>query len=81
IIERAIARRFCVSSYDRRFESFKDKKKEGTTISWGIRDAIKTANIPPDIIYHKGDFGKEPMILIFGKTPSQVLAKLVKIMR
>jgi hydroxymethylpyrimidine/phosphomethylpyrimidine kinase len=80
IIERAIARRFHVSSYDRHFESFKDKKKEGTTISWGIRNAIKTANFPPDIIYHKGDFGKEPMIMIFGKTPSQVLAKLVKIM-
>lgn len=81
IIERAIARRFRVSSYDRRFESYKNKKKEGTTISWGIRAAIKATKTPPDIIYHKGDVGKEPMILIFGKTPSKVLAKLVKIMR
>jgi hydroxymethylpyrimidine kinase/phosphomethylpyrimidine kinase len=80
IIQNAIARRFCVSSYDRRFESQKDKMKEGTTIAWGVRAAIKEVKIPPDIIYHKGDIGKEPMILIFGRTPNQVLAKLVKIM-
>jgi hydroxymethylpyrimidine/phosphomethylpyrimidine kinase len=80
IIESAIARRFRVLSYDRHFESFKNKKKEGATISWGIRAAIKATKTPPDIIYHEGDFGKEPMILIFGKTPRQVLAKLVKIM-
>ena len=81
IIKNAIAKRFHVSSYDRRFESYKDKKKEGTTISWGIRTAINEAKTSPDIIYHKGDMGKEPMIIIFGKKPSQVLAKLLKIIR
>jgi hydroxymethylpyrimidine/phosphomethylpyrimidine kinase len=81
IIEKAFAKRFHVSSYDRRLESYNDKKKEGTTISWGIRAATKQSKTPPDIIYHKGDVGKEPMILVFGKTPMQVLAKLVKISR
>jgi len=81
IIENAIAKRFHVSSYDRSLESYKDKRKEGTTISWGIRTAINESKTSPDIIYHKGDIGKEPMIIIFGKTPSQVLAKLLKIIR
>ena len=81
IIENAIAKRFHVLSYDRGLESFKDKKKEGTTVSWGIRTAINEAKTPPDIIYHKGDIGKEPMIIIFGKKPSQVMAKLLKIIR
>lgn len=81
IIENAIARRFRVSSYNRSLESFKDKEKEGKTISWGIRAAIKKTKTPPDIIYHKGDIGKEPMIIVFGKTPSQVLTKLLKIIR
>ena len=79
IIENAIAKRFHVLSYDRSLESFKDKKKEGTTVSWGIRTAINEAKTSPDIIYHKGDIGKEPMIIIFGKKPSHVLAKLLKI--
>lgn len=81
IIEKAIAKRFHVLSYDRYLESSRYKKKEGTTISWGIRDATKDEKILPDVIYHKGDVGKEPMILIFGKTPIQVLTKLVKIIR
>jgi len=79
IIENAIAKRFHVLSYDRSLESFKDKKKEGTTVSWGIKTAINEAKTSPDIIYHKGDIGKEPMIIIFGKKPSHVLAKLLKI--
>lgn len=80
-IEKVIAKRFRVSYYDRRLESYKEKKKEGATISWGIRAAIREAKTPPDVIYHKGDIGKEPMILIFGKTPNKVLAKLVRILR
>ncbi len=79
IIKKAIAKKFHVSYYDRSFEPYKNKKKDGTTISWGIKSAIKDIKTPPDIIYHKGDVGKEPMTLIFGKTPSQVLTKLVKI--
>ncbi|VVC06315.1 Bifunctional thiamine biosynthesis protein ThiDN [uncultured archaeon] len=81
IIQNAIARGFRVSSYNRCFEPHKGKKKEGMTISWGIRYAIEEVKIPPDIIYHKGDIGKEPMIIIFGRTPNQVLAKLAKIIR
>ena len=80
-IEKVIAKRFRVSYYDRHLESYKDKKKEGATISWGIRAVVKKAKTSPDIIYHKGDIGKEPMILIFGKTPNEVLAKLVRIVR
>jgi len=81
IIQRAIAKRFHVSSYNRELESYKNKKKEGKTMSWGIRTAINEAKNSPDIIYHKGDVGKEPMIIVFGKTPNQVLAKLLKIIR
>ncbi len=33
----------------------------------------------PDIIFHKGDFGKEPMIIVFGKNPNNVLKKILKI--
>ena len=33
----------------------------------------------PDVIYHMGDFGKEPMIIVFGKTPNDVLEKRIAI--
>jgi len=80
-IDKAIAKKLSVSSYDRNAELQKVKNKEGKTISWGIKNTIKTARTPPDIIYHKGSIGKEPMILIFGENPKAVLTKLLKIVR
>ena len=78
-IRKGIAKRFSVLSYDRIVEPLKTKTKEGYTISWGIRNAIKNAKRPPDLIFHKGDVGKEPMILLFGKEPKDILTKLAKL--
>ena len=40
---------------------------------------MKNSTKPPDIIYHKGDFGKEPMIIVFAETPDIVIKKILKI--
>jgi hydroxymethylpyrimidine kinase / phosphomethylpyrimidine kinase / thiamine-phosphate diphosphorylase len=79
VIRKSIAKRLCVAYYDRVLESQYTKGMEGKTISWGIKNAIEKLKSPPDIIYHRGDVGKEPMILLFGKTPKDVLTKLVKV--
>lgn len=78
-VTRARRKGMTVLSYDRNKEPPHIKKREGSTISWGIHEAVKSAKKSPDIIFHKGAIGKEPMILIFGKTPSDVLSKLAKI--
>jgi hydroxymethylpyrimidine/phosphomethylpyrimidine kinase len=80
-IRKAIAKKLSVLSYDREMEPHKTKTKEGSTVSWGVRSAITNAKRSPDIIFHKGDMGKEPMILIFGTEPKNTLAKLHKIIR
>jgi hydroxymethylpyrimidine/phosphomethylpyrimidine kinase len=64
-----------ISLYDRRKEPEEIKKVEGMTIPWGIKEAIKKIGKAPDVIYHKGDVGKEPMIVIFGEQAYD-LAKL-----
>ncbi|AJM92946.1 bifunctional hydroxymethylpyrimidine kinase/phosphomethylpyrimidine kinase [Nitrosopumilus piranensis] len=69
-----------VSNYDRNKEP-QDVKNKGSTIKWGINSAIKNSKSCPDIIYHKGDFGKEPMIIVFGNTPKNILKKISKITR
>ncbi len=78
-IRKAIAKKLQVSYYDRSLELHSTKNVDGKTVSWGIKSAIKKLKSPPDVIYHKGDAGKEPMILVFGKTPKDVLMKLGKI--
>ncbi len=67
-----------VSSYDRSQEP-KNAKIKNSTIEWGIKSVIKNSKKPFDVIYHKGDFGKEPMIIVFGENPNAVLKKILKI--
>jgi hydroxymethylpyrimidine/phosphomethylpyrimidine kinase len=64
-----------ISFYDRKKEPKEIKKVEGKTIPWGIKEAIKKIGKAPDAIYHGGDVGKEPMIVIFGEQ-AYSLAKL-----
>ncbi len=69
-----------VSSYDRKSEPQEIKAKEGSSVTWGIKQAIAKINATPDIVYHQGDWGKEPMILVFGKQPIDVVRKIVSIL-
>lgn len=70
---------YMVLNYDRRKEPQRSKSRENSTIMWGIADAIKNTKFPPDAVYHKGDVGKEPMIIMFGTSPSDVLEKIKSI--
>lgn len=78
IISKIKKSRLQVSSYDRNQEPATVKAKQ-STIEWGIKNAIKDSKKAPNVVYHKGDFGKEPMIIIFGETPNVVLKKISKI--
>ena len=69
-----------ISSYDRTDEPADTKNRENSSISWGVERAIRNSKSAPDIIYHTGDIGKEPMIIIFGENPKQVVAKVSKIL-
>jgi hydroxymethylpyrimidine/phosphomethylpyrimidine kinase len=80
LINRCRKKSLVVQSYDRSKEPNKIKRKENLSISWGINQAIKNYKKAPDIIYHKGGFGKEPMIMIFGSSPSKVVEKVIKIL-
>jgi len=64
-----------ISFYDRKKEPEEIKKIDGMTIPWGVKEVIKHVGKVPDVIYHRGDIGKEPMIVIFGEQAHD-LAKL-----
>lgn len=69
-----------VSWYDRREEPEESKKVEGSTIPWGVSVAIEKAGKIPDLIYHLGDWGKEPMINVFGRDAIEVVEKTLKLL-
>ena len=51
----------------------------GSSIEWGTELAIKNLEKAPDIIFHKGDYGKEPMIIVFDENPTKLMKKIRKI--
>ena len=77
LITKAKKRKMSVLTYNRKKESKNSKLKENSSISWGVSSCLKSEM--PDIIYHKGDLGKEPMIIVFGNTPTEVVKKIKQI--
>jgi hydroxymethylpyrimidine kinase / phosphomethylpyrimidine kinase / thiamine-phosphate diphosphorylase len=72
-------RLFRVTHYERKLEPKTIKNREGRSISWGVSTAL-SKNPDADIIYHTGDIGKEPMIIIFGQNPQEVVDKVKSIL-
>jgi hydroxymethylpyrimidine kinase / phosphomethylpyrimidine kinase / thiamine-phosphate diphosphorylase len=72
-------RLFRATHYERTVEPSNIKNREGRSISWGVSRAL-SKNPDAEIIYHRGDIGKEPMIIIFGQNPQEVVDKVKRIL-
>ena len=70
-----------ISNYDRMNEPVELKSMEGMSIQWGTEQAVMKLKLIPDIIYHRGDWGKEPMMLLFGKNPFEVYNRVISIIQ
>jgi len=69
---------FKVSSFDRSLEPSETKSVEGRSLSWGTEQAIRSFGGVPDMIFDKGEVGKEPMIRVLGRTATEVVGKALK---
>lgn len=69
---------FVVAFYDRSEEP-PDVKESGSSVAWGVSEAASGCKAAPDAICHKGDFGKEPMTIVFGTSPADVASKIRRI--
>ena len=48
-------------------------------MEWGVSDSIKREDKVSDVIYDKGDVGKEPMIRLLGRDAMEVAERAVRI--
>jgi hydroxymethylpyrimidine/phosphomethylpyrimidine kinase len=78
-ISKIEGRGFLIGHFDRRQEPKKVKEKEGSSLEWGVGEVLKKMKRIPDFIYDKGDVGKEPMIRVLGKNPTDIVDKLLKV--
>jgi hydroxymethylpyrimidine kinase/phosphomethylpyrimidine kinase len=66
-----------VASFDRASEPKDIKEKEGSTLEWGTKMILSRVKEVPDIIFDRGDIGKEPMIRVLGRNPGEVVEKVL----
>ncbi len=74
VLERCRASGLTLGTFDRSAEP-----KGVATMEWGTREAIRDLGKVPDVIYDLGGPGKVPMIRILGRSPTEVLEKLRRV--
>ncbi len=79
-LNRARALGLTVESFDRADEPQEIKAREGSSLEWGVDDTIKRIGVVPDLIFDRGDVGKEPMIRVLGPEPCSVVAKALSLL-
>jgi hydroxymethylpyrimidine kinase/phosphomethylpyrimidine kinase len=81
VVERAKVLGMSVAYVDRRREPEEVKKREGATMQWIIEEAYRqTGGKTPDLIVDLGDWGKEPMITVLGRSPREVVEKALRLL-
>ncbi|MFX1234233.1 MAG: bifunctional hydroxymethylpyrimidine kinase/phosphomethylpyrimidine kinase [Promethearchaeota archaeon] len=60
----------------RETESYQTKLMENSTMQWLIEKTVEDTNWIPDIIWDKGEIGKEPIIRVFAKDSKDMINKL-----
>ena len=77
VLTRARRAGFSVKHFNRRDEPPAVKRKEGSSLSWGVQAVLKRVREMPDLIFDRGDVGKEPMIRVLAKSPRRRWRKKV----
>jgi hydroxymethylpyrimidine/phosphomethylpyrimidine kinase len=81
LIERCKALGWKVCSFDRAEEPQAIKEKEGSSLEWGTETVLSRETEIPDVIFDRGDVGKEPMIRVLGRNPEEVVDKVLKLQK
>ena len=69
------------ASFDRAEEPPDVREREGSSLAWGVNLALSRTEAVPDYIFDSGGMGKEPVVRILGRTPCEVVDKVVRIGR
>ncbi|MEK6590455.1 MAG: bifunctional hydroxymethylpyrimidine kinase/phosphomethylpyrimidine kinase [Nitrospinota bacterium] len=70
-----------IASFNRKDEPEESKRKEGSSLQWGVEKVIRELGYVPDIIYDLGDIGKEPMVRVIAENPEELFKKISSIKR
>jgi hydroxymethylpyrimidine/phosphomethylpyrimidine kinase len=79
VVETCKAMGWNVCSFDRSDEPDTLKQQEGSSLEWGTQMALSKEDKIPDIIFDRGEVGKESMIRVLGRNPTEVVDKVLRL--
>ncbi len=72
---------YTVDYFSRSDEPEDIKRKEGSSLEWGTNYVLSKRDTIPDMIFDRGDIGKEPIVRILGRSPDEVADKVLNVSR
>ncbi|RJX35258.1 MAG: bifunctional hydroxymethylpyrimidine kinase/phosphomethylpyrimidine kinase [Desulfarculus sp.] len=79
LIARARELGWSVGEFSRADEPAPVKAREGSTLEWGTRQVIQQLGRVPDLIFDRGEMGKEPVMRLLARDPEEIVAKLLRL--
>lgn len=80
LVQQCEAMGWKIGSFDRHEEPDHIKQEEGSSLEWGTAQVLSKETAVPDIIFDRGDMGKEPMIRVLGRNPNEVVDKVLALL-
>ncbi|MCF8033539.1 MAG: bifunctional hydroxymethylpyrimidine kinase/phosphomethylpyrimidine kinase [Desulfarculaceae bacterium] len=77
LVERARSLGWTVGEFSRAEEPPEVKQMEGSTLEWGTSRAIEVMGQVPEVIFDRGENGKEPVLRLLAKSPGEIVDRLL----
>jgi hydroxymethylpyrimidine/phosphomethylpyrimidine kinase len=77
LIARARALGWRVGEFSRAAEPAEAKAREGSTLAWGVEQVITNLGQVPDLIFDRGEMGKEPVIRLLAESPQEIVRRVL----
>jgi hydroxymethylpyrimidine kinase/phosphomethylpyrimidine kinase len=77
LVARARALGWSVGEFSRADEPRQTKAREGSSLAWGVEQVITNLGQVPDLIFDRGDMGKEPVIRLLAESPQEIVRRVL----
>ncbi|BEQ14392.1 bifunctional hydroxymethylpyrimidine kinase/phosphomethylpyrimidine kinase [Desulfoferula mesophila] len=77
LVERARSLGWSVGEFSRAEEPPEVKQREGSSLEWGTTEVIRRLGKVPEVIFDRGESGKEPVLRLLARNPGAIVDRLL----
>ncbi|MBU1275190.1 MAG: bifunctional hydroxymethylpyrimidine kinase/phosphomethylpyrimidine kinase [Proteobacteria bacterium] len=77
LVQRARDLGWTVGEFSRADEPPEVKQREGSSLEWGTTNVIERLGRVPEVIFDRGESGKEPVLRLLARNPGEIVDRLL----